>query len=193
MAVTDRLLTSLRNDLPGATDAQIIAKLWEVVNIACREGWVWRETIAIPLTEGDMTYYPTPAGSDIVQALSIDHETLDLTDTVYEYGLLQLGTEPSAADVAAGNMYMVAVLAPSLDAGQDPEPLIPEDMWTTMYDMWWKGTMGLMMVQLNRPWTNPGLAQIYYRAFKAKLAEERRRVDLGGVVGGQKWTYPKWA
>jgi hypothetical protein len=50
-----------------------------------------------------------------------------------------------------------------------------------------------MMAQPNRPWGNPALGQVYWRAFKAKLAEERRKVDLGGVVGGQKWTYPKWA
>src|SRR5688572_17710874 len=100
MAVTDRLMTALRNDLPGATDAQIINKLWEAVNIACREGWVWRETITIPLIAGVTTYNAiTPSGTEIVHAISIDHETLDLYDSVYEFGTLVLGTEPTAGDV----------------------------------------------------------------------------------------------
>jgi hypothetical protein len=194
MAITDRLMTALRNDLPGATDAQIINKLWEAVNIACREGWVWRETITIPLTAGVATYNSiTPSGSEIVHAISIDHETLDLYDSVYEYGTLVLGTEPTAGDVSEGDLYMVAVLAPATTAGEDPEPLIPQDLWTSMHDLWWKGTMGLMTMQVGRPYSNPAFGQIYYKAFKSKLAEEKRKIETGGVIGGQTWRYPKWA
>jgi hypothetical protein len=194
MAVTDRLLTTLRNDLAGATDAQIIAKLWQVVDIACREGWIWRETITIPLLDGVQNYASiTPSGTEIIQALSVDHETLDMYGTVYEYGTLTLGTEPTAGDVAEGDLYMVAVLAPATTAGEDIEPLIPSDLWTSMHDLWWKGTMGLMTMQVGRPYSNPAFGQIYYKAFKSKLAEEKRKIDTGGGIGAQMWTYPRWA
>jgi hypothetical protein len=193
MAYTDRILATLRTELPGATDEQIKLKLWEVINVACRDGWIWRETITVPLVQGDTTYSPTPSGTEIVQAISIDHETLDMTDSVYEWGVLTLGTAPTAGDVSAGDLFMVAVLAPALDSGDDMEALLPTDMWSKHHELLKNGVIGYMMQQVNRPWSNFQLGTLYRRAFNVRLAEDRRAVDTGNIQGGQRWLYPRWA
>jgi hypothetical protein len=193
MALQDRLLTSLRVSLTGATDALLSAKLWEVVNEACRDGWIWRETITIPLTDGIQVYDDLhPAGAEIVAALSIDHETLDLTGSVYEWGILTLGVEPTAGD-AATDLYMVAVLTPDLESGEDPESLLPVDMWSTHYELLRRGVLAAMMAEPAKPWTNGQLATFYERSFRSRLMEARHHVETGGIRGGQLWAFPRWA
>jgi hypothetical protein len=192
MALNDRLFASLRTDLIGVTDPLLTSKLWEVIQTMCREGWLWRETIEVTLSADDSTYTLAPAGAEVVHVISLDHETLDLYDSVYEFGVLTLGTAPTAGD-AAEPLYVSTVLTPSLTAGEDVENLIPEDMWSEHFDLMRRGMLAEFLGMPAKPWTNPQLAAFYYRDFRGKLATARRKVEVGNVRGGQLWRFPKWA
>lgn len=191
MALTDRLMDDLRMSLPGAVDAAIQRALWSVINTACRDGWVWRETTGVAITTTSLQYDVTPAGTDVVQVISVTHPTMNVSDAVVEFGKLFLTILPTVAE-AADPVLIALVLAPALDA-VDPEGLIPSDMWSTYYDLWKNGVMGAMMAQPAKPYTNPTLAAFYARSFKRDLGQARLRVRTGGVSGAQMWRFPRWA
>jgi hypothetical protein len=193
MAETDRLLASLREELPGAVDASIEAKIWEVVHDACREGWLWRETLTVPLIEDMTTYTPAPAGTEIVHAFGLSHATLDVTDAIFDYGTLALPNAPSAAHVTDGSLYFIVALTPSLDAGDDVEELVPRDMWADHFEMFRAGVLGKMWAQPAKPWSNAALATYHLRDYRGRLALAKRRIDTGGIPGAQRWRFPRWA
>lgn len=192
MALTDRLMDNLRVKLPGAIDPSIKNELWNTVNDACRNGHLWRETVDVPLVEGDNTYYPTPDGAEILHIFQISHPTLDVSNAVFDLGILVLTTLPRAADLEYP-AFLNAALAPSLDAGADPENLIPADMWSEHFQLWLDGTLARMMAQPAKPYSNPALAAFHLRAYNGALAQARHKVRTGGIPGAQMWRYPRWA
>src|SRR4051812_37931204 len=146
MALHDRLMDNLRTSLPGSVDLAIQSELWNVIDEACRDGWIWRESFPVTLVAGTASYSIVPSGTDVVQVLSVAHDTLDVSNAVVEFGKLYLTTEPTAADVSLP-LIAVLVLAPALSAGSDVEGLIPADMWTTFHQLWLSGTLARMMAQ----------------------------------------------
>lgn len=192
MALTDRLMDDARVALPGATDAGIQRELWNVVNEACRDGWLWRETVSVPVVEGQLQYDLAPTGSEVIFVLNAGHETLDLTEAYVEFGKLYLTTLPTAAD-AAGFLIVTLVLAPAVDAPNNPEGLIPEDMWRMFHQLWLHGLLSRMMAHPAKPYSNATLAVFHRRSFTRDLAEARLQVRTGGVPGVQTWRFPAWA
>jgi hypothetical protein len=192
MALSDRLLDNLRVGLPGATDNAIRFELWNAIVDFCREAWAWRETISVPLTAGQTDYTITPAGTDIVSALEVDHPTLNVFGSRYKFGLLVLPRTPTSADVGEP-LYVVAVLSPALDQGADIEALIPTDMWSKWHLTLLSGTFARMMAQPAKPWSNPQLAAYHQRKYQSDRAVARRDVATDGVVGAQLWRFPRFA
>jgi hypothetical protein len=193
MALHDRLFASLRNDLPGVTDALLTSKIWEVINEMCREGWVWKETIEVTLVNGDPIYSIAPTDTEVLYLYSISHETLDVNEAVFELGTLTLATAPTPADVAAGFLYAVVALAPTLGTGTDVEALIPQDMWSEHFETMRRGMLASMLALPAKPWTNPQLAAFYHRDFRSRLGQAKHKVQTAGVPGAQLWRFPKWA
>src|SRR5215218_4367129 len=107
MALSDRLMNDLQVKLPGATANAIQREIWNMLDDFCREGLAWRESIDVALTAGVSEYAITPAGTDIVRVYNVDHASLDLTGTLYEFGTLVLSTTPSATD-ALSPLYAAA-------------------------------------------------------------------------------------
>lgn len=191
MALTDRLMDDLRTSLPGAVDTAIQRALWNTVNTACRDGWVWRESNTITLNTSTVQYSLVPAGADIVQVLSLTHPTLDSADLTVEFGKLFISQPPTSIQ-ASTPLIAALALAPALDAA-DPEAFIPSDMWSTYYDLWRNGVMSSMMAQPAKPYSNPTLAMFYARAFKRDLGQAKLRVRVGDTQGAQFWRFPRWA
>lgn len=192
MALHDRLMDNLRTSLPGAVDLAIQSELWNVIDEACRDGWIWRESFPVTLVADTASYSIVPTGTDVVQVLSVAHDTLDVSDAVVEFGNLYLTTVPTAADVALP-LIAVLVLTPALSTGADVEGLIPADMWTTFHQLWLSGTLARMMAQPAKPYSNVSLALFHGRRFKRDLALARQKIRTGSVPGAQLWRFPRWA
>jgi hypothetical protein len=190
MALSDRLVNELQVKLVGSTINLLRLEIWNMLNDFCRESWAWRETIQTTLTAGEDTYAITPVGTEIVAALSVDHDTLDLTGVAYEFGTITLYTAPSAADVAAGDLNTVVALAPAINTGSDIENLIPADMWSKHHKAFVNGVLAMMMVQPAKPYSNPQLAAYHQRVYKAECAVARRAAETGDVRNAQLWRFP---
>jgi hypothetical protein len=194
MPVSDRLVNELTATLPGSGEAMLKQMIWNVADEACRQGHIWRETIPVTLTAGDLVYTPAPAGTEIIHVFSVAHELIDVraNEVMFEFGTLTLSTEPTVAE-AALPMYLVAALTPAIDAGADVENLIPQDMWSKHHHMLYSGVMARMLAQPAKPYSNASLAAFHLRKFRGELAEARHEVKTGGVPGAQMWRFPKWA
>lgn len=179
--------------LPGATDAGIQRELWGVVNEACREGWIWHEVVPVLIVAGQLQYTLAPAGTEVVFVLNVGHETLDLSNTLIEFGKLFFTVTPTAADAAGLPLLASLVLAPAVDAASSLEGLIPEDMWRTFHQLWLHGLLARMMAHPAKPYSNATLAVFHRRSFNRDLVEARLRVRTGGVPGIQTWRFPAWA
>lgn len=193
MALTDRLMDNLRVKLPGAIDPLIKTELWNTLNDACREGHLWRETIDVPLVEGEVAYEVAPAGAEVVHVYGVSHATLDVTGTVYDNGMVVLRNRTPLFSDTTTPLFVDAALTPSLDAGADIENLIPADMWSTHHNMLVDGVIGRMMGQVAKPYSNPALAAYHLRSYRSQMVEARRRIKTGGIPGAQTWRYPRWA
>lgn len=184
-------MNDLQVKLPGVTPNAIRLELWNMLDDFCREGLAWRETITVPLTAGVTDYVITPVGADIVRVYNVDHASLDLTRTIYEFGTLRFGSTPTASD-ASVPAYVVAALAPAITQGADVENLVPGDMWSKFHRVFLKGTLGLMMAQPAKPYSNPQLGAFYWRGYLSDRAVARRAADTNEIPGAQIWAFPRF-
>src|SRR5215207_1091745 len=191
MALSDRLMNDLQVRLPGVTVNAIRLELWNMLDDFCREGLAWRETIQVPLTAGVSEYAITPAGTNIVRVYNVDHASLDLTGVLYDFGVLVFKTSPTVSDAGAP-AYVVAALAPAITQGADVENLVPEDMWSKFHRVFLKGTLGLLMAQPAKPYSNPQLAAFHWRGYLSDRAVARRGADTNEIPGAQIWAFPRF-
>jgi hypothetical protein len=191
MALSDRLVNEVQFKCPGSTLNAIRMEVWNMLDDFCREGLAWRETITVPLTAGDPSYTIAVTGAEIVRAYSVDHATMDLTGAVYEFGTLQLEKSPTVTE-AATPVYIVVALSPAIAQGADIENLVPTDMWTKFHRTFVKGTLGLMMAQAAKPYSNPQLAAFHWRGYLSDRDVARRGADTDDIPGAQLWRFPRF-
>jgi hypothetical protein len=193
MALHDRLMQNLLAKLPGASLPLLQSELFNTIDDACRNGWIWRETISVTLVDGEDTYVLAPAGTEVLYVQSVTHETFDLTGAVVEFGVLTLKTAPTQA-YPDDPVYAVAMLTPAHNVStSDIENWLPSDMWSEHYQMFMDGVEGRMMAQPAKPYTNPQLAAFHTRSYNGALARARHKVRTGGAPGAQVWRFPAWA
>jgi hypothetical protein len=192
MALSDRLMDNLRINLPGATDNAIRIELWNALDDFCREALAWREAIQITLVPGTYTYEVAPAGTEVVRAFSVDHTTFDVSTAVFEFNTIAFTVAPTIADVV-DPLFVVAALTPALAQGADIENLIPSDMWSRWHRAILAGTLGRMMAQPAKPYSNPQLAAYWQRKYQSDRAIARRSAATNDVQGAQLWRFPRFA
>jgi hypothetical protein len=192
MALTDRLINDARTQLPGAIDPALAAELYKVVDEACRDGFIWRETITVPFVEGQTTYEIAPQDTEIVHVFSISHSTYGMYGVTSEFGNVTLPFEVTFAHEVSDPFHVVAALTPTL-AATDIESYLPRDMWSEHHRMLLSGLLSRMMLQPVKPYSNPQLGVAHRRAFRQLLVEARHKSRTGGVVGAQLWRFPKFA
>lgn len=190
MALTDRLFDNLRVALPGAVDNAIKLELYNTLDDFCRDAFVWRETIEVPLQEGLDTYPVTPEGTEIVRVYNIDHPTFDVGGASYEFGQILFANAPTVADVASP-AFLTAALTPALTQGADPENMLPMDMWSLWHRPLLAGTKARMMGQPAKPYSNPQMAVVWHREYVQQKAIAKRHADTGGQPGAQLWRFPR--
>jgi hypothetical protein len=200
MALHYRLFQEIRVSCPGVTDELIAHTLWEALNDVCRDAWVWRETVEVPLTAGVVTYTVTVPGAEIVYPFEVSHATMDVTCSMYEFGTLLLAVEPGADDVAAGPVYFAVVLAPSLPSGTDPadanpvgsniEGWIPRDLWSLLHQTLTCGVKERLMAMPAKPWASAQMAAYWHRCYRSHKAVEKRRAEVGNRKHVRTWNYP---
>lgn len=199
MALQDRLFNEVRMSCPGVTDEVIAHALWETLDDMCRDAWIWRETIEVPLVAGSPTYLVTAPGAEIVYPFQVSHQTLDVSQTIYEFGRLVLNPGVPSASDAATPVYFVAALAPALPSGSDPadtnpvganvEGWIPRDLWGLLHQTMICGVKERLMAMPAKPWASAQMAAYWHRCYRSHKAVERRRAQVGDREHVRTWNY----
>lgn len=124
---TNRIMTSLRVRLPGATDGLIRHELFNVIDEFFRETDWWRETLTIVLNNVSNDYpLVPPSGSEIVRVLSVTHNEIPLTPAASSSGGTtlrgrinadtitpdSLSFDPSAVVTDSGGVFAYSLFLP---------------------------------------------------------------------------------
>jgi hypothetical protein len=188
-SIFNRLMDTLRVHLPNAKDGTIELELFNTIDEWCRETLTYNETLEITLTAGVVNYDLTVAGKTLVAITSWEHASLDVTDGVVDEDtdVIALGVAPTAADVAAGPLFVEVIYVPTNDVA--PASLLPEKLWTRHYQALIDGVLSRMMAQPAKPYTNERLAAYHARRFRKHIGQARADV-LESFVGDQPWSFP---
>jgi hypothetical protein len=203
MALHDRLFNEIRNTCTGITDASLQQALWETLDDACRDAWIWRETLDVTMIAGEDVYPVVVPGAEVVHGLNISHPTMDTTSILWDDTaevLVLTELLPTANDVGSGPLLFTAVLAPSLPSGTvpaDPNPVpvniddwIPPHLWDLLHQTLACGMKERLMAMPAKPWGNAQLAAYWHRCYRSHKAVEKRRAYVGNQRNVQTWAFP---
>lgn len=192
MANSTYLMDALRVQLPGALDAAITIELFGAVDELCRVGEAWQSTIEITLQTHVSVYpIPIPASTEIVQIYSIEHDSLDVSDTIFDpdVNAISFTDLPEAGDIDQP-LFVDVSLVPTRDAAIDN--YLPSTMWNAYHQALLHGTLGRMMMQAAKTYSSPTLAVYHLKRFRNLMAHTRASLGTAGAYGGQNWSYPTW-
>lgn len=128
-APSDRIMQTLRTQLPGATDDLIQLVLFNVMDRFFRRSQAWRFMNEITLEEGTQEYaFSLPVNTAVVRMLGVSHNDIPLypvsaSGITTQSSLGQLNPEltfpdgdaqfqPAVIDLTGGNTYTYAIYRP---------------------------------------------------------------------------------
>lgn len=100
-------------------------------------------------------------------------------------------------DAAAQQFPLVLILALKLNyqaLEDDPNEWPLETyMWSQYHEGFMDGTLARLMSQINKPYSNPTMAQYHMKRFR-KFTNRAKQVAISGnLFDQQNWTFPRWA
>lgn len=191
VAITGTLMDTLRIRLPGAKDGALQLELGNTIDEICRYGDVYQEILQVHLIMGQTQYTITPTDKEIIKLFQVIHDTLDLTEAVYDAGELSLAYGPLASDTTLP-MFVHVSLVPEI-AGTDWVNWLPERLWKGLYQTLIDGVCFRMMTQLGKQYSNPKMAVYHGKRFRSAISSVRYRASQGDLTGGQNWVFPRFA
>jgi hypothetical protein len=129
--------------------------------------------------------------------------------------------EPDVTSTTSGGVFAYSIyfpsyvnidIAPSSDATQYPfhmllalslnyqcledEPNewpLEEWMFATFNEAWLDGTQGRLMSQINKPYSNPAVAQYHMKRFRKFCARAKQTAARGYIYNKPNWQFPRFA
>lgn len=191
---TDRLMSSIRADLPGAKDAVILQALFEVVDEACRHAHVWVEPVLVALTPGRQVFEVEVPGADIVRVAAIGHPTLGGCAQYGGNGRVYVTGEIDD-EAAQEPLSVMSSLTPKItvDMGK-PEEWIPADLWGPLHQMLMHGVLSKLMLKPGKPYSNTQLAQFHGQKHRRFLMQAKIDTRAAGITPATPtWRFPRFA
>lgn len=142
----------------------------------CRRSRVWREDCDAGLTASGVSLYPVtlPADSALTSILDVMLDGRLLTKGCYA---LEAGSVRASAALPAGRVMTVrALLAPLPAATTYPDLLLDYAEGIA------SGTKYRLMIQANKPWSQPELAVAHKGLYDAAINDAFARAESSGVV-----------
>jgi hypothetical protein len=191
-SITGVLMDTLRVSLPGAKDGTIQLFMGNVIDEMCRERHIYRTTLPLTLTAGEVSYTLAVEGFTIVSLHAIAHETFGTLDALYDSSTntIEFGDEPSA-EHAEEPVYIEVSLTPNI-ATEAMEDWLPAYLWKENYQAITDGTLARMMLTLSKPYSNPQLALYHGKRYRKWMNIGGSEAALGDTPGGQRWAFPRF-
>lgn len=188
-ATTDRLMANVRIHVPGATDAVLQYELYNVMNDFFQDSNIWQEDIPFKVKSGINEYQIEQSSvSSIVRLLyMVNSSNYAVFGTMLTPGDIVLDVTPSNADTFTATVALT-VDDPVAKSGfpEFPEWVLDKYM-TGIVD----GLVGRMMAQPVKPYSNPQLALLRQRSFRATVAQAKAEALHKNINNGQTWRFPR--
>lgn len=198
-------LDSLRSALSGADDSAIQLSLGNAVREFCTQSGAFIDELGPTSFTTSTTYnIRTQTSGDVMWV----HSVID-ADTRLPYPLLLAGqrythnlTTPAVYVHSPGlleftslpdtsGFYTTASLIPrKLDVPEDVK--LPDEFASAYFEAIYDGTMGRMMSQHKKPWSNAVLAQYHLRRFRNGMNQARDVTRRRFANAEDKTVFPPW-
>ena len=191
------LYNRARIELVGASDAMIRTVMFDVFHEFFNDSSLWLEAIPGQLFPGTKFYFlepgnpqslgdPFPVGVITSLAGLVDYNHFPVSAEMPEPPILQLQFQQSnEVSVFATVIKNVAI------PHENELPRIPH--WAVeVYEPYLlAGIKGLMMMQADKPYSDPKLGMVMYQRFRQGVSIGRVRALRRNTYGGQAWAYPQ--
>lgn len=191
------LYTRARIELVGASDAMIRAIMYDVFHEFFNDSSLWLESIPGQVWPGTQFYFlqpgnpqslgdPFPKGKIISLAGVCDLNGVPLSSDMPEPPILRLQF------LQSNQISIFATVIKNVSIPHDNGlPEIPGWVVET-YEPWLlAGIKGKLMLQGDRPYSDPKMGALNYQTFRQGVNIGRVRALRRNTFGGQAWAYPQ--
>jgi len=189
----ERLLQTLRTQIPGVTDDMLNLQLFNVIDEFFRRTNAWQHYDDIPLQENIQQYViPVPSGAVIVRAMGASHNGMPITFQMSPPDLVWLFHQPDLPmiehPVVMGVSLSVAkdCMAKSCDCWE-----IPEWCWNSFFQAWLDGVLARFYSMPAKPWSNSAQAVYHHKRFRNLMGGHKQEAEKGFVHSLPGWNFPR--
>lgn len=189
----DRLLQTLRTQIPGVTDDMLSIQLFNVIDEFFRRTNAWRHTDEMPLEEDVSEYvFPVPSGATIVRAIAMSHNGQPIGYQMTPPDIVWLFRQP---DLPMLDYPLLATMALSVHKDCLEQDCcdwgVPEWCWDSYFQAWLDGMLGRFYAMPAKPWANPQQAIYHHKRFRNEMAGHKQEAAKGFVYGVPGWVFPR--
>jgi len=195
-SVFDRIYADVRKDLPSVAQATINQELYRVMDDFTQKTNIWQETLPVAILPNVGTYNLNPLVTvGKINRLMFVYDTTSVTPYwprsgigMRVPGILTLHVVPNTA--ASWGAIVAKRTSTPLDADTN-YPLIDDWIVEKYADTIGRGILARLMLEPQKPYSNPMLAQVNQRAYISGCGEARANDGHVNIFNGQNWMYPQ--
>lgn len=184
----DRLMETVRQYLPGATDMSIKQNMFGVCQDFFQESNVWQESLDFTINAGEETAEVMPYTGKIERLLWVTKDGIPITSATMPDTTTGTILIPHAE---AGAYKAQVALNVSDPVSRDVFPIVPYPIVNDYWQVMMHGLIATMMAMPNKPYTNLGLAAIYQTKFQGATARARNTTKELNTYDAQTWRFPQ--
>ena len=195
---SDRLITALLVQVPGATVDMLSMQLFDTVDEFLQRTSAWQIAEDIQLVEGQTEYdLAIPSGSRFVRVMALSHNGRPVPNGPLGYVVGQPSSIAiwKSPDLAMCEQPMRVISALALDPGCGGKACcdwgVPEYMWQMFHSCWLDGTLGKMFTMPSKPWSNKLQAGYHHKRFRNRMANAKHEATQGSVYAQPNWRFPQ--
>lgn len=191
------LYNRARIELVGASDTMIRSVMYDVFHEFFNDSSLWLEAIPGQLFPGTKFYFlepgnpqsmgdPFPCG--VIQSLAglSDLNTFAISADMPEPPVLRLQFQQNNIM----SVFATVIKNVAIPCGSEI-PAIPHWVVETYEPYLLAGIKGMMMMQADKPYSDPKLGMMMYQRFRQGVNMARTRALHRNTYGGQAWAYPQ--
>lgn len=185
----DRLMDTIRPNLPGAIDTAIKQELFGVCQEFFRESNVWQESLDFTILANQDTAEIMPFAGKLERlawVINADRTPVNGATLIDPYnGVIRI---PYAQ---AGDYKAQVVLNVSDPVSRDVFPIVPQELLDRYWQVIMHGCLAHMMAQPKKPYTDINLAALYNSKFMGGRARARQEAKELFTLNSQAWSFPQ--
>lgn len=190
----DRIYADVRKDLPSVAEATVKQELFRVMDDFTQKTNIWQEEITVPILPNVTSYTLTPTSGKVNRLLFV-YDANAATRYWPRSGLgmrvpgvLTLYVAPSTSAT------WKAIVAKRTDTPFDVDtgyPVIDDWIVEKYADTIGRGLRALLLIEPQKPYSNPMLAQVNQRAYLTGCGEARANDGHANIYNGANWQFPQ--